>query len=212
MKTDFEKPFPVQFKPKLWACLLVKLMGWRFVFEGLPTKQGVLIGYPHTSNWDFVVMMPIKWAIGLRIQFFAKDSLFRIPLFGRWIRWLGATPIDRSSPKGVVAESINALKQHKERDEYLWLALSPEGTRKRKEGWKSGFYQLALGADVPLCMLRIDYGKKEARLTGVMRLSGDIEADYAHIARVYEGVRGFNEMQASPICALPSSRSTSAST
>jgi len=94
MKTEFDKPFAVQFKPNYLATLLVRLMGWRFVCDGLPTKQGVLIGYPHTSNWDFVVMMPIKWAIGLQIQFFAKDSLFRIPLFGRWIRWLGATPID----------------------------------------------------------------------------------------------------------------------
>jgi 1-acyl-sn-glycerol-3-phosphate acyltransferase len=203
MKTEFDKPFAVQFKPNYLATLLVRLMGWRFVCDGLPTKQGVLIGYPHTSNWDFVVMMPIKWAIGLQIQFFAKDSLFRIPLFGRWIRWLGATPIDRSSPNGVVGESIKLLQQYKSQDRYLWLALSPEGTRKLTAGWRSGFYQLALGADVPLCMLCIDYGKKEARLVDFMQLTGDTEADYAHISRVYEGVVGFHEQQAAPIRPIP---------
>jgi 1-acyl-sn-glycerol-3-phosphate acyltransferase len=190
---------PVQFKPNRWAALLVKLMGWKIAFDGLPAKQGVLVGYPHTSNWDFVTMMPVKWAVGLPVQFFAKDSLFRIPLFGRWIRWLGAVPIDRSSPKGVVGEMIETLKQHKADDRFLWIALSPEGTRKLTNGWRSGFYQLALGADVPLCMLHIDYGTKVAKITDFMALTGDVQADYAHIANVYRGVRGFHAEQAAPI-------------
>jgi len=189
----------LQFKPNRWAALLVKLMGWKVEFDGLPAKQGVLIGYPHTSNWDFVTMMPVKWAVGLPVQFFAKDSLFRIPLFGAWIRWIGAVPIDRSSPKGVVGEMIETLKQHKQDDRFLWLALSPEGTRKLTNGWRSGFYQLALGADVPLCMLHIDYGTKVAKITDFMRLSGDVDADYARIAQVYQGVRGFHPQQAAPI-------------
>jgi len=189
----------VQFKPNRWAALLVKLMGWRVEFDGLPAKQGVLIGYPHTSNWDFVTMMPVKWAVGLPVQFFAKDSLFRIPLFGAWIRWIGAVPIDRSSPKGVVGDMIETLKQHKQDDRFLWVALSPEGTRKLTNGWRSGFYQLALGADVPLCMLHIDYGTKVAKITDFMHLSGDVGADYAHIAQVYQGVRGFHPQQAAPI-------------
>ena len=186
-------------KPQAWAAWLVKLMGWKIEFNGLPAKQGVLIGYPHTSNWDFVTMMPVKWAVGLPVQFFAKDSLFRIPLFGTWIRWIGAVPIDRSSPKGVVGDMIETLKQHKQDDRFLWVALSPEGTRKLTNGWRSGFYQLALGADVPLCMLHIDYGKKVAKITDFMHLSGDVDADYAHIAQVYQGVRGFHPQQAAPI-------------
>ncbi len=194
---------PVQFKPNRLAAWLVKLMGWRIEFDGLPAKQGVLIGYPHTSNWDFITMMPVKWAVGLHVQFFAKASLFRIPLFGRWIRSIGAVPIDRSSPKGVVGEMVNALKQHKQDDRLLWIALSPEGTRKLTEGWRSGFYQLALGADVPLCMLRIDYGSKVAKITDFMRLTGDMKADFDHIAQVYAGVKGFHAHQAAPIRPLP---------
>jgi 1-acyl-sn-glycerol-3-phosphate acyltransferase len=137
------------------------------------------------------------------VQFFAKESLFRIPLFGRWIRFIGAVPIDRSSPKGVVGEMVDSLKRHKQNDEILWIGLSPEGTRKLTEGWRSGFYQLALGADVPLCMLRIDYGNKVAKINDFMRLTGDVEADYAHIAQVYTGVKGFHAHQAAPIRPLP---------
>jgi 1-acyl-sn-glycerol-3-phosphate acyltransferase len=148
-------------------------------------------------------MMPVKWAVGLPIQFFAKESLFRIPLFGRWIRFIGAVPIDRSSPKGVVGEMVDSLKRHKQNDEILWIGLSPEGTRKLTDGWRSGFYQLALGADVPLLMLHIDYGKKLAKITDFMRLSGDVPADYAHMASVYEGVKGFHVNQAAPIRPLP---------
>ena len=203
MRSEFDKPLPVQFKSNRLAAGLVKLMGWRIEFDGLPAKQGVIIGYPHTSNWDFVVMMPVKWALGLPAQFFAKDSLFRIPLFGAWIRSLGALPIDRSSPKGVVGQMVDALKQHKKDDCLLWIGLSPEGTRKRTDGWRSGFYQLALGADVPVCLLRIDYGAKVAKINDFMRLTGDVQADYAHIAQVYAGVKGFHPQQASPIRPLP---------
>jgi 1-acyl-sn-glycerol-3-phosphate acyltransferase len=148
-------------------------------------------------------MMPVKWAVGLPVQFFAKESLFRIPLFGRWIRFIGAVPIDRSSPKGVVGEMVDSLIRHKQNDEILWIGLSPEGTRKLTDGWRSGFYQLALGADVPLLMLHIDYGKKLAKVTDFMRLTGDVQADYAHIAKVYEGVQGFHVNQAAPIRPLP---------
>ncbi|WP_310625722.1 1-acyl-sn-glycerol-3-phosphate acyltransferase [Limnohabitans sp.] len=209
MSTEFAKPVSVQCKPNRLAAWLVQLMGWKIEFNGLPAKQGVLIGYPHTSNWDFVTMMPIKWAVGLPVQFFAKASLFRIPLFGRWIRFIGAVPIDRSLPQGVVGEMVDALKQHKQDDRLLWIGLSPEGTRKRTEGWRSGFYQLALGADVPLCMLRIDYGNKVAKVTDFMRLTGDVQADYARIAKVYKGVKGFHAHQAAPIRPLPARNAAS---
>jgi 1-acyl-sn-glycerol-3-phosphate acyltransferase len=196
---EFQTPLPVQFKGNRLASWLVKLMGWRISFNGMPSLQGVLIGYPHTSNWDFVVVMPVKWAVGLPVQFFAKDSLFRIPVFGSWLKSLGGMAIDRSSSRGVVGEMVNTLQQHKKDDRYFWVGLSPEGTRKRTEGWKSGFYQLALQADVPLGFLVIDYGKKTISIDTFMRLSGNPEADYQRFAEVYEGVRGCHAQQASPI-------------
>jgi 1-acyl-sn-glycerol-3-phosphate acyltransferase len=199
LTAEFQTPLPVQFKGNRLAAWLVKLMGWRISFNGLPSLQGVIIGYPHTSNWDFVVVMPVKWAVGLPVQFFAKDSLFRIPVFGRWLKSLGGMAIDRSSSRGVVGEIVNTLQQHKKDDRFFWVGLSPEGTRKRTQGWKSGFYQLALQAEVPLGFLVIDYGKKTISIDTFMRLSGNPEADYQRFAEVYEGVTGCHAQQASPI-------------
>ena len=199
LTAEFQTPLPVQFKGNRLAAWLVKLMGWRISFNGLPSLQGVIIGYPHTSNWDFVVVMPVKWAVGLPVQFFAKDSLFRIPVFGRWLKSLGGMAIDRSSSRGVVGEMVNTLQQHKKDDRFFWVGLSPEGTRKRTQGWKSGFYQLALQANVPLGFLVIDYGKKTISIDTFMRLSGNPEADYQRFAQVYEGVTGCHAQQASPI-------------
>ena len=202
---------PVQFKGSRLCAGLLKRMGWRYVFDGLPAQQGVIIGYPHTSNWDFVVVMLVKWAIGLPVQFFAKDSLFRYPVFGAWLKSLGAMAIDRSSPRGVVGEMVSALIQHKQEGRYFWVGLSPEGTRKRTEGWKSGFYHLAQQADVPLGFLVIDYGKKTIRLDTFMHLSGDPAADYQRFADVYEGVIGFHADQGSPIRPLNSPQASASS-
>lgn len=190
---------PVQFDGSRLALAILSWAGWRLRFNGLPAQQGVIIGYPHTSNWDFVVMVLVKWSVGLQVQFLAKHSLFRIPLFGRWLNWLGGVPIDRSSPQGVVGHMSNVFKQHQAEDRYLWLALSPEGTRRYTEGWRSGFYQLAMLANVPLCMVRIDYGTKCVDMTHFMQLTGNEESDYMHIANVYQGVTGFHASQAAPI-------------
>jgi 1-acyl-sn-glycerol-3-phosphate acyltransferase len=198
-QTPLQSELSVHFNGSRLARAALTLAGWRFCFKGLPSKQGVLIGYPHTSNWDFVVMILVKWSIGLPVQFLAKHTLFQIPFFGRWLAWLGGVSIDRSSSQGVVANLLSLFKQHQTENRYLWLALSPEGTRRRTEGWRSGFYQLAMLAKVPLCMVRIDYGQKKVDLSNFMHLTGSEEADYAHIARVYEGVKGFHVSQAAPI-------------
>lgn len=207
----FEPPYAVQFRGSRLCAFLVRCIGWRYDFHGLPTQQGVIIGYPHTSNWDFVVVMLAKWAMGVPVQFFAKQSLFRFPLFGPWLRSLGGMPIDRSSPRGVVGEMVNTLVQSKKEGRYFWVGLSPEGTRKRTEGWKSGFYQLALQADVPLGFLVIDYGKKTIGLSHFMRLSGDPQADYQRFVDIYAGVQGFHVQQGSPIQPLKTAAPTAVS-
>lgn len=87
----------------------------------------------------------------------------------------------------------------KEEETYLWLALSPEGTRKWTQGWRSGFYQVALQADVPLCAVRIDYGQKTVDFSRCLRLTGNETADYIELAKAFEGVTGFHDHQAAPI-------------
>lgn len=191
--------FPVQFKGSALARRVLQLFGWQYVFSGLPSQQGVIIGYPHTSNWDFIVMVMVKWAIGLQVQFLAKKSLFDVPLFCAWLRRLGGIPIDRSSKHGVVGDMLALFAKAKEEGTYLWLALSPEGTRKFTPGWRSGFYQLALQANVPLCAVRIDYGQKTIDFSHCMLVTGHEKEVYHELAKAFEGVKGFHAHQAAPI-------------
>jgi 1-acyl-sn-glycerol-3-phosphate acyltransferase len=125
--------------------------------------------------------------------------LFKFPVMGAWMRWIGGVPIDRSSPKGVVAEMVQVFEQHKRDGRLLWLALAPEGTRSLTPGWRSGFYQVAKGADVPLALVKLDWGTRTVSLVDFYNLTGDVTADYAHMARVYNGVKGFHTAQAAPV-------------
>jgi 1-acyl-sn-glycerol-3-phosphate acyltransferase len=106
---------PVQLHGSAVAGALLRAAGWRVQFDGLPARQGVVIVYPHTSNWDFVVGLLAKWSIGFRLSFRGKDSLFRIPLFGRWMRHVGGVPVDRRNPRGVVKPMVDRLRQARER-------------------------------------------------------------------------------------------------
>lgn len=182
-----------------FARCLLQLAGWRVVFDGLPTPQGVVIIYPHTSNWDFVVLVLAKWAVGLPASFWGKDTLFRIPLFGRWLRWIGGIPVLRNAPQGVVGQAIDALQQAKVQGKILWLGLSPEGTRKPTAGWRSGFYQTALGAQVPLGLVRLDYARREVRVMDFVTLCGDKERDMAQIRQAYDGVVAYRPGWMAPI-------------
>ena len=190
---------PVRFKGSALARWLLGLAGWRVTFDGLPALQGVVVAYPHTSNWDFIVGILAKWAIGIPARFWAKDSLFKVPVFGRWLQWVGGLPIDRKGAHGAVGQMVETLRQHERAGQLLWLALAPEGTRKWTPGWRSGFYQVALGAGVPLAIVRLDWGQREIRFMDFLTLSGDEPTDYSRLASLYEGVRGYHAEQGSPI-------------
>lgn len=207
-ENDFQPPLAVQFQGSGLARWLLGCLGWRVHFQGFPALQGVAIVYPHTSNWDFLYMILAKWALGIPARFWAKDSLFRVPLFGPWLRSLGGVPVDRRSSRGVVGSMVDTLSGCKREGRYFWLGLSPEGTRKRTEGWRSGFYQVAHQAEVPLALIRLDYGQKEVRVDSFIRLTGDMTADYARLVRHFEGVIGCRPEGAAPIRPLPSSQSS----
>lgn len=199
MGMDFPPPYPVQFQGSRLARAVVRALGWRVDFAGLPTLQGVIVVYPHTSNWDFPVAVLLKWAIGIPVQFWSKDTLFRIPLFGSWLRWLGGVPVRRSEPHGVVGQMTAMMKQKKADGQYFWLALSPEGTRRLTEGWRSGFYRLALEADVPVGLAGLDYSRKRLVFRDFVRLSGDEDRDLARMAGALQGVEGFRADAAAPV-------------
>lgn len=190
---------PVQLRGARWSRAVLRLFGWTLQFDGLPSRQGVLVFYPHTSNWDFVLAMLAKSAIGMPARFWAKDSLFRIPLFGAWLRWLGGVPVMRHSKRGTVGEVVDRMAESRQRDEFFWLALAPEGTRSRADGWRSGFYQVALQADVPLALAYIDYPSMRLGIGCHVRLGGDLEADMALIAERLGHHRGRFPERASPV-------------
>ncbi len=196
-------PHPVRFRGSRLARALLALAGWRVLEDGFPARQGVAIVYPHTSNWDFVVGVLAKWSIGIPVRFWGKDTLFAVPLLGRWLRWLGGMPIERHSPRGAVGAMVYTMREAVARDELLWLALSPEGTRRRTEGWRSGFHQVALGAGVPLALVVLDYGQRQVRVQDFLLPGGDSAADYAAIARGFAGAQGFHPGKASPVQPLP---------
>lgn len=183
----------------LLARALFRLAGWRLDCQGLPGRQGVMLVYPHTSNWDFPVGLFAKWTLGLPLRFWAKDSLFRVPLFGAWLRWLGGVAVRRDSAHGLVSETAAQLRAAQRRDEIFWLVAAPEGTRSLKGGWRSGAYQLALQAGVPVGLASFDFPSKTVTLRQFVQLSGDKVADFALMAELYAGKQGKRPELASPV-------------
>jgi 1-acyl-sn-glycerol-3-phosphate acyltransferase len=167
------------------AARALALAGWRLEAPPPPEPRGIIIVYPHTSNWDFAVGYLWKLASGLPVGFVGKDSLFRGPP-GALLRRMGGIPVNRRAPSGVVAELARELA----RREWMWIALAPEGTRSKVDHWKSGFYQLALAAKVPVALGFIDWGEKVVGIREYVRLTGDEEKDLSRIRTAYEGKVG----------------------
>lgn len=190
---------PLQLKGSALARALLRVLGWRLMGDGLPARQGVIVVYPHTSNWDFPVGLLAKWALGLHVTFWGKDSLFKPPLFGRWMRWMGGVPVNRQRPGSLVPDMVARMRAARERGEFLWLVLAPEGTRAAGPGWRSGFYRVAVEAGVPLALAQLDFGRRRVGFHSCLRLSGNLEADMAEIARRYRGVCARRPAQAAPI-------------
>jgi len=191
-------PSNVRTRWQRFAVRMLALAGWRVNFAPLPGPRGVVIVYPHTSNWDFIIGLLAKWAIGIRFRWLGKEALFKGicgmllgPLFRAW----GGEPIERGSSTGAIDRLAAQIRSA---DEY-WLALAPEGTRKYRDAWRSGFYHIALTAGVPLGMATFDYAAKEVRLVSYATLSGNIETDLARIREAYRRCRGLKHECAAPI-------------
>jgi 1-acyl-sn-glycerol-3-phosphate acyltransferase len=195
---------PVQLRGSRVARAALRLAGWRLHFDGLPAAQGVVVVYPHTSNWDFPVALLAKWAVGLPVTFWGKDTLFRVPLFGRWLRWLGGLPVARHTPQGAVGQMVDAMRAAREQGRFMWLALAPEGTRGRTEGWRSGFYRVAVEAGVPVGLVTLDFAHRRIGFDSFWRLSGRMSDDFAVFAHRLAGCRGCRPLLAAPVRPLGS--------
>lgn len=194
-KQAYPEAFPIQFKGSPLAQWMLKLLGWKYFFPGLPGPHGVIVVYPHTSNWDFCIGILAKWAMGIELIFLAKDSLFKIPVLGGWLRYLGGRPVVRHSPQGYV----DNISQEMLASPYFWVVITPEGTRKHTPAWKSGFYRLALKAQVPVAVAFIDYSKKEIGIKQFLQFKGEEEADLELLRNEYLGRIGFDPKKMAPI-------------
>ena len=157
--------------------------GWQFSGSLPDIPKFVVSVAPHTSNWDFFVGIAAVFALGLRISFLGKDSIFRGPQ-GLILRWLGGIPVDRSVSRDRVSEMVEVFGEHAR----LVVGVTPEGTRKRVTEWKTGFYHVARGAGVPIVPVAFDYAKRTVMLMNPFYPTGDADGDVAKLRALYSGV------------------------
>ena len=156
--------------------IFTKLMGWKLVHD-FPhdLKKYIVIAAPHTSWQDFPIGVLARNTSGAQINFVGKNSLFKGP-FGFIFRKLGGVPVDRSKSNNLVDAIVKVFHEK----EQFRLALSPEGTRKKVEKWKTGFYYIAKGAKVPIVMATIDFGKKQVEISEPYYTTDNKEIDFAY--------------------------------
>ena len=167
------------------SAVILKLIGWKIVGELPDVPKFVIIAAPHTSNIDFPIGLMWMYASGLRINWVGKHSLFESPLGGLYYR-LGGIPVKRDRNYNFVDQMVDAF----DGSEMMKLAITPEGTRSKSSYWKSGFYYIACGADVPIVMAFFDYPTREVGIGGVIEPCGDIQTDFEIIQNFYSGKRG----------------------
>ena len=157
MTDQVETGFPRRRAPVSRAVsrLLLGVTGWRVEGELPACPKFVVIVAPHTSNWDFVLGILGMFVTGVRASWLGKHTIFRFPLTPL-LRWLGGEPIDRSAAHGTVGIAVEHFRT---RPPWV-LGLSPEGTRRRVDRWKTGFYRIALGAGVPIVPVTLDFRRR----------------------------------------------------
>ncbi len=158
--------------------------GWRFIERDVPDKC-MIVGYSHTSNWDFLFFVAARVWYGKRLSFLGKREAFRFGA-GPFLRGIGGIPVNRSGRHGVVGEAVAMFARSRE----LRLAISPEGTRKRTEFLKSGFYRMALEARVPLLLAKLDFSTRTIDIGEAVALTGDPGSDMDAIRARYAGLTG----------------------
>lgn len=176
------------------ARFLLWLGGWTVVGEVPNIRKAVLIAAPHTSNWDGFWAIVFKVYIGVDIRWFVKDSMFWFPL-SLLLGVNGAIPLDRKRASSSVAQAITAFDEHED----FYFGLAPEGTRSKTRGWKSGFYRIAEGANVPVILGFLDYGNKRLGLGPTVTLTGDRGKDLTVIRSFYSSISGHRPENTSPI-------------
>ena len=161
---------------KILSKVIFKIMGWKIVGNLTYPKRCLVIAAPHTSNWDFLIGRCYGYIMGITAKYLIKSELF-IPIIGTLLRANGGIAVYRNSSNNAVDQIVS---KYKDSHNFI-LGISPEGTRKRTQRWKTGFYHIASKLDVPILLLRIDYKKKEIGVCKQLKLSGNFNKDMSFI-------------------------------
>ena len=164
----------MKFLARRWC----RLTGWKYVGVAPTDKKMVIIGTPHTSNWDFVLFLAVTSHFGINAKVIGKHTLVKGP-FGRFMRRLGVIPIERNSGQGLVEIMVEQFNNSDE----LALVIAPEGTRSSEDYWRSGFYRIAVGAQVPLVMAMVDAANKTIVLHDALMMTGDVSRDMDEVRK-----------------------------
>ncbi|PIB34850.1 hypothetical protein BFP72_05245 [Reichenbachiella sp. 5M10] len=165
-----------------------KLVGWRIdgnLSQGL--KKCVLIIAPHTSNWDFVIGVMSRSICGFQANYLIKKEFFKLKPLAWFFKVTGGIPVDRKNKKVDVVGSVVEKFQSRES---LVLTITPEGTRSYVKEWKTGFYRIALRAQVPIVLVGFDYSKRLVRFIEEFSPTGHMDEDMAYIKSLYLDVKG----------------------
>lgn len=173
-------PGPVARMVRRLLLAMYRARGWRALGQVPEPRRFILIAAPHTSNWDFVNFLGLTADLGLRAHFMGKLSLFRWPL-GGFMKQMGGVPVDRRGGGNVVEQMVAEFARRAE----FMLTVAPEGTRGKTTKWRTGFYQIALAAKVPMVVGFMDYGTKTGGLGPLIWPSGDFRADMMKVLEVY---------------------------
>ena len=157
-------------------------------------ERAVILFYPHTSNWDFVIGLLARFALGVPVTWAGKDNLFRWPFKRMWTA-MGGIPVNRRESTGFVGQMTEQFARRSQ----MLLAIAPEGTRKRADHWKSGAYRVALAARVPLALSFIDFERREVGVGALLQPVGDVATDFIALRAFYANKTGRHPEQASPI-------------
>ncbi len=168
----------------------LKLAGWKLEGQPPPEKKYVLIAVPHTTNWDFPITLAMAFLFKFDIFWMGKDSLFK-GAFGPVMRWLGGIPVNRSASSNLVQQTIDAFNAN----DKLVITIPPEGTRSRVEKWKTGFYYIAHGANVPIALGFLDYKRKVGGFLPTFYPTGNADKDIAEIRKFYANISGLRADQ-----------------
>ena len=168
---------------QLLAIIILRIFGWRRAGQVPDYPKFVMIAAPHTSNWDFPVGLAIILAFKVKMYWLGKEPIFKWP-FGAFFKLLGGIPVIRSRSGDVVAHMLQVFKEQPR----MIMVVAPEGTRKRVSHWKTGFYYMAIGANVPIVMGFIDYVRKRGGFGPTVMPTGNIEADMEKIRAFYENI------------------------